>query len=191
MSLREQITADLKEAMKSGDALRRTVIRGLVATIRETEQRNREELVKKALQKHNVPRPIESDPVTSAEYEKAVQAVIARENVEAKSTLDEAGILTLVQRLVKQRQESIADAERAGRDDLASAEQREIEVLEAYLPQQMSREEIEAEARALIAEVGASDPRDMGRVMGPLMEKLKGRADGKLISEVVRALLAG
>ncbi len=191
MSLREQITADLKEAMKSGDALRRTVIRGLVATIRETEQRNREELVKKALQKHNVPRPIESDPVTSAEYEKAVQAVIAREDIEAQSTLDEAGILTLVQRLVKQRQESIADAERAGRDDLASAEQREIEVLEAYLPQQMSREEIEAEARALIAEVGASDPRDMGRVMGPLMEKLKGRADGKLISEVVRALLAG
>ncbi len=191
MSLREQITADLKEAMKSGDALRRTVIRGLVATIRETEQRNREELVKKALQKHNVPRPIESDPVTSAEYEKAVQAVIAREDIEAQSTLDEAGILTLVQRLVKQRQESIADAERAGRDDLASAEQRELEVLEAYLPQQMSREEIEAEARALIAEVGASDPRDMGRVMGPLMEKLKGRADGKLISEVVRALLAG
>ncbi len=191
MSLRDRLTADLKEAMKGGDAMRRTVIRGLLAAIRESEQRAREELVRKALQKHGVPRPTGTDPAAMAEYDRAVQAVIAQEDIEAQSALDEAGILAVVQRLAKQRQETIADAQRAGRDDLAAAEQRELEVLEAYLPRQMTREQVEAEARALIAEVGASGPRDMGRVMGPLMDTLKGRADGKLVSEVVRALLAG
>jgi uncharacterized protein YqeY len=96
----------------------------------------------------------------------------------------------VLQKLVKQRQESIEQAQQAGRSDILAAEGRELELLEAYLPRQMGREELEAQARAVIAEVGAADPRDMGKVMGTLMARVQGRADGKLVSEVVRSLLA-
>ena len=190
MGLKEQLAADLKEAMRSGDATRRMVIRGLMAAINEAEQRNREELVKKALQKHGVLRPAEETPEAMAAYEKAVQRVMQAENVEAESALSDPDVLGIVQKLVKQRQDSIAEAERAGRTDIVQAEQAELVILENYLPKQLSRSEIEAEVRQMIAETGASGLRDMGRVMAPLMEKLKGRADGKVVSEIVREQLS-
>ncbi len=191
MTVREQLRDDLKETMRSGDTTRRTVIREVLAAIKETEQRNREDLVRQALKKHNVTRPAPSDEEATAAYEQTVNDVIEKENVEAASQLDDDAILALIQKLVKQRHDSIADAERAGRSDLIEAWQTELAHLEGYLPQQLGRDEIAAEARAVIAEVGAESPRDMGRVMGVLMERLKGQADGKLISQVVREELAG
>jgi uncharacterized protein YqeY len=191
-SPRDQLTADLKEAMRSGADARKTAIRGVLAALNEAEQRKREDLVKKALKKHNVTRPTgQDDEEAMAAYGKAVDAALAAEKVGENSALDEAEQLAVIQKLIKQRGDSIADAKQAGRDDLVEAEQAERAMLEGYLPQQLSREEVEAEARAVIAEVGAGDPRDMGKVMGPLMNRLQGRADGKLVSEVVRALLAG
>ena len=106
-------------------------------------------------------------------------------------TLDDEGILVIIAKQAKQRQESIAEYGKAGRQDLVSEEEAELAILQAYLPQQLSREQIEAEAREVIQEVGASGPRDLGKVMKPLMARLRGRADGKLANQVVRDLLAG
>lgn len=191
MSLKQQLTADLKEAMRSKDALRRTVIRDVLTSVKEAEQRNREQLVKKALAKHNVQRPQGDDPGVLAAYDAAINAAIAAEDVEAQAELGDAEVLSVIQKLVKQRHDSIADAERAGRPELAANEQAELEVLGDYLPQQLTRQEIEAEAQAAIEAAGATSMRDIGRVMGPLMDRLQGKADGKLVSEVVRGLLAG
>jgi uncharacterized protein YqeY len=105
--------------------------------------------------------------------------------------LDDEGCLKVLTKQAKQRHESIADAERAGRDDLVQQEQAELAIIETYLPQMMARAEIEAAAAEVIQEQGASGMRDMGRVMGELMPRLQGRADGKLTSQVVRELLQG
>lgn len=198
MSLKDQLSADLKEAMKGKDSQRVTLIRGIMAAIKDAELRKREELTKQAAQKHGVTKPVQKgqSPEDKAAYEAAVaaysqalDAAVAAEKVEDKIALDEAEVLSTIQKLIKMRQDSIADAEKAGRQDVAAAEGKELSQLQAYLPRQLSREEIEAEAQALISQVGASGPRDMGKVMGPLMGKLQGRADGKMISEVVRTLL--
>lgn len=107
----------------------------------------------------------------------------------ARVSLDDGGILALIGKQVKQRQESIAEYRKGKREDLVAEEEAELAVLQAYLPQQLSRAEIEAEARQVIAEVGASSPREIGAVMKPLMARLRGRADGKLVNEVVSELL--
>jgi uncharacterized protein len=190
MSLRDQLQADLKEAMKAGDELRKNVVRGAMSSLREMEENKRKDLVKKALKKHNVTRPnSQEDEAANAAYQRNMDAALAAENVEAQSVLDPTEELSVIQKLVKQRQESIEQANQAGRADIAENETRELAVLEAYLPAQISREEVEAEARAVISEVGAETARDMGKVMGPLMARMKGRADSKVISEVVRSLL--
>jgi uncharacterized protein YqeY len=198
MSIKDQLTADLKDAVKSGDNMRKTVIRGTMAAMKDAEQRKREDLVKKALKQHGVERPVQSRDDTDesfaekvAAYDKAIQEALAAEKVEENSVLTDAEQMATIQKLVKQREDTIADAQQAKRDDIAEAEQAEMKLLQTYLPKQLSREEIEAEAKAVIAEVGASEPRDMGKVMGPLMQRLQGRADGKLVGEVVRGLLAG
>jgi uncharacterized protein YqeY len=190
MALRDQLQADLKDAMKSGDAVRKTTIRGIMTSLNESEQRKREDLAKKALKKHNVAKPTNSDESTLAAYQQAVDGAFAAENVEDAGKLDEMEAITVLQKLANQRQESIDQASQAGRTDIAEAESVELSIVEAYLPRQMSREELEAEVRAVIAEVGATELRDMGKVMSPLMERLQGRADGKQVSEVVRLLLA-
>ena len=110
----------------------------------------------------------------------------------ARVSLDsDQDILGVIAKQARQRQESIVEYRRGKRQDLVEAEEAELAILEAYLPRQLSREEIEAEARQVIAEVGASGPRDIGQVMKPLVERLRGRADGKLVNQVVRELLAG
>jgi uncharacterized protein YqeY len=106
-------------------------------------------------------------------------------------SLDDDGILAIIARQAKQRQESMAEYRRGGREDLVAEEEAELAILQTYLPQQLTREEIEAQARQVIAEVGASSPRDMGKVMKPLMARLRGQADGSEVNQVVRELLAG
>ena len=200
MSLKDQLNADLKEAMKSKDSQHVTLIRGVMAAFKDAELRKREDLTKQAAQKHGVAKPApggqsEEDKAAYeaalASYSKALDAAMAAEKVEEKAALDEAEMLSTIQKLIKMRQDSIADAQKAGRSDIVQAEEKEMGQLQAYLPKQLSREEIVSEAKAIIAQVGAAGPRDMGKVMGPLTGKLKGRADGKLISEVVKTLLAG
>lgn len=108
-----------------------------------------------------------------------------------RTSLDDEGILVLIAKQARERQESIDAFQSGGRDDLVAREQGDLDVLQAYLPQQLSREEIEAEARQVIAEVGAGGPQDMGKVMKPLLARLRGRADGRLANQIVREILAG
>jgi uncharacterized protein YqeY len=190
MAIKDQINADLKQAMIGKESERVTMIRGIMAAFKEADQKKREELVKQALKKHNVNRPTSSDEAAMSAYDKAVRGALESEGIGDKVEIDETEALTVVQKLIKMRQDSIADAEKANRKDIAETEKREMAWLQAYLPQQLSREEVEAEAKAVIAQVGASTAKDMGKVMGPLNAKLKGRADGKLISDAVKSLLA-
>ena len=120
-----------------------------------------------------------------------VEAAIKNAEIEKRgSELSEQDVQAILQRQVKQRQDSIEQYEQANRSDLADAERAEIAVIEAYLPQQMSREEIEAAARAAIEQLGASGPGDRGKVMGRLMAELRGKADGAQVNAVVSDLLA-
>jgi uncharacterized protein YqeY len=104
--------------------------------------------------------------------------------------LTDEEVVDVLSRQVKQRRESIAMFRDAGHDDRAAAEEAEAAILAEFLPPQLTEDEVETLARAAIAEVGATTPGDLGRVMGSLSPRTKGRADGRLVSDVVRRLLA-
>jgi hypothetical protein len=108
-----------------------------------------------------------------------------------RASLDDDAILGLIAKQARERQESIDAFRSGGREDLVAKEESDLAVLQGYLPQQLSEKEVEAEARQVIAEVGASGPQDIGKVMKPLMARLKGRADGRLANQIVRELLTG
>ncbi len=114
---------------------------------------------------------------------------IKNAEIERGAALSEADVLTIVSREAKQRRESIAEFEKADRSDLVEKERAELEVLQSYLPAQVSRDEIAKAAREVIAEVGAGGPRDKGKVMPVLIGRLAGRAEGREINEVVTELL--
>lgn len=116
-------------------------------------------------------------------------AAIRNAEIEARGELDEGGILAVVQRQAKQRRESIDEFRRGGRDDLVEREELELRALAGYLPEPVAREELVEAAREAIAAAGASGPRDLGKVMPALVERFRGRADGREISAVVRELL--
>lgn len=103
--------------------------------------------------------------------------------------LDEAGEIKLIQKLVKQRQDSLDIYEKQGRDDLAVTEREEIEVLQRYLPKQLSAEELKPIIQEIISQTGASGMKDMGKIMGMASAKLAGQADGKTISSIVKEML--
>jgi uncharacterized protein YqeY len=145
-TLKDRIQADLNDAMRARDEIRKTALRMLLAAIKNAE-------------------------------------------IEARAPLDDAALVLVAQKQVKQRRESILEFRKANREDLVEKEQAELVLLEAYLPQQVDRAEVEAAARKLVAETGASGPRDIGKVMPPLVKQFSGRADGRLINEVVRELL--
>ena len=120
-----------------------------------------------------------------------VQAAIKNVEIERRGAeLSDADVVVIMQRQVKQRHESITQYEQVKRSDLADVERAELAVIEAYLPQQMSREEIVVTARAMIEQLGARGPSDRGKVMGGLMGQLRGKADGATVNAVVSELLA-
>ena len=147
MSLTEQLQADMKTAMREGDAQRRDTLRMAIAAAQNAAKEKRE-------------------------------------------PLSEEETLAVLTRQVKTRRESIEAYRAAGRDDLADKEQAEIDVLAPYLPEQLGEDAVRALVIEAIATTGASSPKDMGRVMGALMPKVKGRADGKLVSSLVNEELA-
>lgn len=116
-------------------------------------------------------------------------AAIKQEEIDGQITLDDEGVLAVLMKQAKQRRESIADYEKAGRPEMLASEQAELAIIESYLPQQMGREQIAAIAAEIVAELGVTDAKGMGQVMGKLMPKVKGQADGRLVNEVVRELL--
>lgn len=116
-------------------------------------------------------------------------AAITNARIEAGAELADDAVLGVLQKQVKQRRESILEFEKASRTDLAAKESAEMVILERYLPEQAGTDEIEAAARKLIGETGATSARDIGKVMPPLVKQFAGRADGRAINDVVRRLL--
>ncbi len=171
MTLKQRISDDLTAAMRSGDELRKPVLRQLLAGIRQAELEQRGAATKGRGQ---------ANPMSEAE-------IAALENI----SLTDAEVVTVLQKEAKALRESIADAERAARPDLVEANAASLRLVESYLPRQLSREEVAALARAAIAEAGATDLKQLGAVMKVLSPKVKGLADGRLVNEVVRELLAG
>jgi uncharacterized protein YqeY len=119
-----------------------------------------------------------------------MQAAIKQIEIDDQVTLDDAGVLQVLTKQAKQRRESIAEYSKAGRDDLVVQEEYELGIIETYLPQMMSKEEIEVLVKQAIADTGAASSKEMGKVMGKLMPQVKGKADGRLVNEVVREQLA-
>lgn len=147
MSLRDQISEDMKAAMRAKESERLATIRLLLAAIKQRE-------------------------------------------VDERVTLDDAGVTAVVEKMIKQRKDSISQFEAAGRTDLVEKEQAEVAVLSAYLPAQLSDAEVAAEVQAAVAQTGAAGPQDMGKVMGVLKGKLAGRADMTAVSALVKAALS-
>ncbi len=116
-------------------------------------------------------------------------AALKNAEIEAREPLDDERVLAVIQKQAKQRKESIAEYEKAGREDLVGRESAELEVLEEYLPAGATEEEIAAAAKRVIAETGAEGPRAIGKVMPVLMKEFAGRADGREVNKVVRELL--
>ena len=120
-----------------------------------------------------------------------LQAAMKQKEVDERVTLDDAAVIAIVDKLIKQRKDSVAAFVQAGRQDLADIEQAEIGVLEVYLPQRLSADEITVAVKAIVASLGASGPGDMGKVMGAVKAQLAGKADMALVSAAVKAALAG
>ena len=116
-------------------------------------------------------------------------AAIKQVEIDDRKVLDDEGVQEVLRKQVKQRQESIADFEKAGRPADVERERAESVIIEIYLPQMMSREEVEQIAKSIIDELGVTDTKSMGQVMGRLMPHVKGKADGRVVNEVVRGLL--
>jgi len=117
-------------------------------------------------------------------------AAIKQREVDERVTLDDADITAVIDKMIKQRKDSISQFEAAGRTDLVEKETAELKVLADYMPEQLSDAEIAAEVAAAVAQVGAAGPQDMGKVMGVLKPKLAGRADMTAVSGLVKAALS-
>jgi uncharacterized protein YqeY len=118
-----------------------------------------------------------------------LKAEIKNVEIEKKRPLTDDEILEVITKQVKKLKDSIADFEKGGRSDMAAKVEADVAVLVEYLPQAMSEAEIRELAQQVIAEVGAQGPKDLGKVMGPILSRTKGRADGKLVNQIVKELL--
>jgi len=147
MDIKSQLIESMKEAMKSGDAVRLRTVRMVNAAIKQVE-------------------------------------------VDKRVPMDDAGVMSLLQKEIKNRREALEEAKKANRADLVADNEAEIKVLEVFLPKAMPAEELRALAQAAIAETGAAGPADMGKVMKILMPKVAGRAANDQISSMVKELLA-
>lgn len=118
-----------------------------------------------------------------------VMSAVKNKEIEKHGELTDEDIIAVVSSEIKKRKDSVEQFEKGGRPELAEQEKEEIKVLMEYMPEQMPEEQIREEAKKAIAETGAKDIKEMGKVLGVLMPKLKGRADGQLVSQIVKELL--
>ncbi len=133
---------------------------------------------------------LKSGDRTGVSVLRLLKSALKNREIEKGRELTEEDILSVLSSQAKQRKESISEYEKAGREDLASKERAELAIIERYLPEQLSEEELLKLIKEVIAETGASSPKDMGRVMKTLMPRVKGRADGKVVNQKVRELLS-
>ena len=118
-----------------------------------------------------------------------ITSSIKNKEIDERKELDDDGVLAVLNTAAKQRRDSIEQYEKGGRQDLADKEKAELTIIQVYLPQQLSKDEVTAFIKEAIAETGAAGAKDMGKVMKALMPKVKGKADGKLVNELVKELL--
>ncbi len=118
-------------------------------------------------------------------------SAVKQVEIDTQSEVDADGVMDILMKEVKKRRDTISELEDAGREESAEQEKAELAVIERFLPEQLSREEIEAIVKDAIAKTGAESPKEMGKVMGAIMPQVKGKADGKLVNEVVREQLQG
>lgn len=119
-----------------------------------------------------------------------VRAGVLQVEKDNKITLDDEGVMEIISKQLKQRRDSLPDYEKSGREDLIAELKAEMDVLMEYLPEQLTREELEKIVSEAVVSTGASSLKDMGKIMGAVMPKTKGRADGKLINEIARQMLS-
>ena len=119
-----------------------------------------------------------------------VRSAVLQFEKDNKTELDDEGVIEVIAKELKKRRDVLPEYEKSGREDLIGDMKREIETLLAYLPEQLSREELEEIVKSAIAEIGATSMKDMGKIMAAVMPKTKGRADGKMINEIVKGLLS-
>ncbi|OIJ40786.1 GatB/YqeY domain-containing protein [Massilia timonae] len=148
MSLKEQLTEDMKAAMRAKESGRLAAVRLIIAEVK-------------------------------------------RKELDEQTQLDDTQVLAVIEKMIKQRKDSITQFEAGGRADLADVEKAEMAILSTYMPAGLSDEEIAAEVAAAVAATGASGPQDMGKLMGVLKPKLAGRADMTVVSSLVKKALAG
>jgi uncharacterized protein YqeY len=117
-------------------------------------------------------------------------AAIKQREVDERITVDDAGIIAIIEKLIKQRKDSIEQFQKAGRTDLVDQESKELAILQAYMPAQLSAAEVQSAIQKVIADLGASGPQDMGKVIGALKAQLAGKADMGMVSGLVKAALA-
>jgi hypothetical protein len=182
MSIQERLAADLKDAMRGGDKLRTVVIRTTRAALQSAQ-------LDAAKQRYDAAaRAVEAQHAHDPEARDAALAAIS---ADAHAALDDAAAEAVIAKEIKRRRDAAEIYHKAGREDLAGAEEAEAAILEGYLPKQLSLDELRPAVAALIAELGLSGPSSMGKLMPALMERFKGRAEGRLLSQVARELLAG
>jgi len=167
MNLQEQLQQDLKAAMRGGEKLRVDVIRMTLSALKNAEMA----LVKSAYDAASDASDADQQPIAVALNETVMQETVAKE--------------------AKRRREAAEIYRKAGREDLAGQEDAEAAILDAYLPRQLTADELRPQLAAAIAELGASSAADMGKVMPALIQQFKGRADGRLISQLAREILQG
>jgi uncharacterized protein YqeY len=158
----QKINEDMKQSMRDKQALKTSTLRLLISSIKYAEMKKQE-----------------------AEFHKS-GAVADKTQL----SLNDADILGVIAKEIKQREDSILAYKQGNRQDLVDKESAEMAILKTYMPQQMSRDEIIAEAQKTISEVGAKGPGDKGKVMGKMVGKLKGKADGKEINDIVTEILS-
>jgi uncharacterized protein YqeY len=119
-----------------------------------------------------------------------IRSAIKNVEIDQKKTLDDNEVLDILNREIKQRKDSLQEFEKAGRDDLAETLKKELEVIAVYMPEQLTEEEIKAVVSQTIQETGVSSKAELGKLMSALMPKVKGRADGRLVNQIVQQLLS-
>ncbi len=177
MGLIEQLQQDLKDAMRAKEEVRLMTIRSLRAAIKN------EEVAKRSRERNAVLERLAKERGVKAEE-------IAASELPEGEPLTEAEIQQVISREVKKRQDAIEAYRKVGREDAAAAEEAEMTVLKAYLPQQMSAEELRPLIQAVIQEVGASSKADLKKVMPVVMSRYKDRADGRTLNQLVQELLS-
>lgn len=180
MSIQERLQADLKEAMRSGDKVRLDVIRGARAALQSAQLEAAKQIY------DTEARAIEARYADDAEARDAALAAIS---ADPHTPLDDAAQEAVIAKEVKRRRDAAEIYRNAGRADRAESEEAEARILEGYLPQQLSADELRPAVAALIAEHGFSGPAAMGKLMPLLMERFKGRAEGRVLSQIARELL--